>query len=603
MTARSRPASMEVATALARRRTFERLLRCALSERLLDASPPDASDARWPVLASVETPAGALQLQCRAPFLGWRHSRIGPVVIKPAAAARRIEDPIDLLDILRTVYPEGRWDRLRGEIENSIANEALSIAARSEHDGAIAEAARARGYATMIDWVRGSIPESEWSVALERWAAVGHPHHPCTKARIGFTAADSMRYAPEFGARVDISWLALRRDRLVLETASPDLDPQAFLTRAFPAAMKHWRQGLAALDAAPEDYLPVPVHPWQLREIVASQFAAEIARGEILRPDGAETPCLATLSLRTLTPTEPAGSPWLKLPLSIQVTSSRRDLVPGVVAAGPWMTRRIGSILERDETLRGTLAILGEPLGLRFRPAESEDGRAGMLSALLRQPVPDALLPGEIAIPVAALFVSSPVTGKPLFLELADTAGDGIADFFTRYCRIVLTAFLRLSLLFGIALEAHQQNTLVIIDERHALVRILARDFGARVLTSAADPSDPIPADAREMEASDRGALREMVSHAVLESHVRELVALLARHGALHPDECWRMVRTVVEEVFAGLGHGIGVSALNTERAVVLGHPWRVKSLLRMRVAEHSGDSFIDTENPLASAG
>lgn len=596
---------MEAATALARRRSFERLLRCALSERLLDGDAFSCGDTRRSVRASVETPAGTVRLQCRRPFLGWRHGEIGRVVISPpgSRSARRVDDPHDLLAILRSLHPEGRWDRLQEEIENGIVNEALSIAVRSERDGAIAEAARARGFATLIDWIRGSVPVAEWSLVLEQWGAVGHPHHPCAKTRIGFTAEDSLRYAPEFGARIDVPWLAVRRDRLDLETASPDLDPRALLARHFPAAIERWRQAVAGLGAAPGDYLPLPVHPWQWREVVTSRFADEIARGEILWPDGAETACLATLSLRTLAPTEPAGAPWLKLPLSIQVTSSRRELEPGVVAAGPWMTRRIESILERDETLRGTLAVLGEPLGLRVLPADPEDGRAGMLSALLRRPVSDVLRPGEIAIPVAALFVPSPVTGKPLFLELAEAAGSGIVSVFTDYCRLVLTAFLRLSLLFGIALEAHQQNTLLVVDGRHTLVRIVARDFGARVLPSAVDPSDPIPAAAREMEVPDRGALRELVSHAVLESHIRDLVALLARHGALHPERCWRVVRTVIEEVFAGLGDDIDIGTVNSEHAALLGHPWRIKSLLRMRVAEHPGDSFIDTENPLARAG
>ncbi|WP_225769600.1 IucA/IucC family siderophore biosynthesis protein [Inquilinus sp. Marseille-Q2685] len=596
--------SMDAATALARRRSFERLLRCALSERLLDANPPDPGDDRRPARASVETPAGAIRLKCRPPFVGWRHGEIERVTISPPGSrlARRIEDPLDLLEILRGLHPEGRWDRLCEEIENSITNEALSIATRSERNGAIAEAARIRGCATLIDWVRASVPEAEWSVFLEQWSAVGHPHHPCAKTRIGFTAKDSIRYAPEFGAGIDVSWLAVRRDRLVLETASSDLDPWAFLARHFPAAIKRWRLGLGALGAAPEDYLPLPVHPWQWREIVTSRFADEIARGEIIRPEGAETPCLATLSLRTLTPTEPAGAPWLKLPLSIQVTSSRRELVPGVVAAGPWMTRRIEGILARDETLRGALAILGEPVGLRFLSADPEDGRAGMLSALLRRPVSHVLRPGEIAIPVAALFVPSPVTGKPLFIELAEATNGNTLSAFADYCRLALTAFLRLSLLFGIALEAHQQNTLLVVDEHDALRRIVARDFGARVLASA-DPSDPVPAAAREMEVPDRGALRELVSHAVFESHVRELVALLARQGAIRPEGCWRVVRTVIDEVFAGLGHEIDIGTANAERGALLGRPWRAKSLLRMRVAEHPGDSFVDTENPLARAG
>jgi siderophore synthetase component len=599
----ARPLSIEEAAATAGRRTIDRLLRCALSERLFDIERSVSQEAGGAVRHTLETAAGTLQLRCRPPFTGWRHADLdGPLLCACGSDEHPLENPLELIALLRSLHPDGRWDLLRDEIGDSLRNETMSIRARSERDHAIAEAARDSGCPTLPEWIRRSLPATGWTSFLEQWGAVGHPHHPCAKTRIGFTAQDSLRYAPEFGARIDVPWAAVRRDRLAVEAVTPDLDAAAFLAGYFPAAMERWRRAVAASGADPEAYLPLAVHPWQWREVVVSRFAEEIARGDLLKPDGVETGCLAMLSLRTLAPIDPADGPCLKLPLSIQVTSSRRELGPAVVAAGPWMTRRLEATLERDGRLRRSLAVLGEPLGLHIRPAHPGDGRSGMLSVLLRGPVADLLRPGEIAIPVAALFVPSPVSGQPLFLELAAAAGEGVAAFFGDYCDVVLGAFLRLSLLHGIALEAHQQNSLVVVDERQRIARIVARDFGARVLADSIDPSDPVPGAAREMVVADRDALREMVSHAVLESHVRELVALLARHRALPPATSWSRVRTAIEDVLGGLADELDAGTLEDERAALFGRPWRVKSLLRMRIAEDPGDSFIDTRNPFAPA-
>jgi hypothetical protein len=102
------------------------------------------------------------------------------------------------------------------------------------------------------------------------------------------------------------------------------------------------------------------------------------------------------------------------------------------------------------------------------------------------------------------------------------------------------------------------------------------------------------------MDVADRDALREMVSHAVLESHVRELVALLARHRALPPATSWSRVGAAIEHVLGGLADELDAGTLEEERTALFGRPWRVKSLLRMRIAEDQGDSFIETQNPFA---
>src|SRR3546814_7326155 len=57
-------------------------------------------------------------------------------------------------------------------------------------------------------------------------------------------------------------------------------------------------------------------------------------------------------------------------------------------------------------------SILDEIIGLRFAEQRPGRDRASKLGAIIRKGFGEVVAPGEIAVPVAALFVTSPVTGR-----------------------------------------------------------------------------------------------------------------------------------------------------------------------------------------------
>ena len=288
-------------------------------------------------------------------------------------------------------------------------------------------------------------------------AAMPHPAYPTSPCRLGFTDADSLRYAPEYRPEFELNWVAVPRDALVRAgRGDPPWWPQ-------PADL-----GLPASLAETHDLLPV--HPLTARrELIralterglirpaaagrdlAGPARAVVAPGTCLRV----TP---TLSTRTVAVTGQPGR-HLKLPLPTSTLGLRnqRSIVPGTLADGALVRSLVAAAVVSDSRLDALLLA-----------DEGSYTHAGhpYLAYLLRR------LPGGLdqcrIVPVAALLAPDMRPdrgGRPLVIEeLArwSQAGD-LMDLFRRYLRLLFGLHVQLFVRYGIALEAHQQNAALVV--------------------------------------------------------------------------------------------------------------------------------------------
>ncbi|MET7985044.1 IucA/IucC family siderophore biosynthesis protein [Streptomyces sp. NPDC005281] len=238
------------------------------------------------------------------------------------------------------------------------------------------------------------------------------------------------------------------------------------------------RLGLVAVDDAlvtgewPKwlrdgDRVLIPVHPWQAAHVLD----APVQEGFAARP---------LMSLRTLA--VPDG-PHVKTALSARLTSSVRDIsvysvrtADTVSAFMEELTARLDAPLHITRTLGAATA--GSP-DLAAVVRESPDGYAGE---------------GERCVPVAAL----PLTGLP-----------EKASWLAEFTRLALTVGLRL-LELGVALEAHGQNLLVILDRADSPVRLVYRDLADIRVSPArlARHGVPVPELSGRIVTDDETALR-----------------------------------------------------------------------------------------------
>ncbi len=145
----------------------------------------------------------------------------------------------------------------------------------------------------------------------------------------------------------------------------------------------------------------------------------------------------------------------------------------------------------------------------------------------------------------------------------------------------------------GIALEAHGQNLLVVVDARDGRpARIAYRDMGGvrisprRLADAGIDP----PALAGDLITDDPAELRTKFAAAFLSTVVAELITTLGYEYGLEPRALWRIV---ADRVRTSVG--------SADSVVMLGATLPIKAMVAMRLADHPlEDIWTAVANPMA---
>ncbi|MGH8810257.1 MAG: IucA/IucC family C-terminal-domain containing protein, partial [Noviherbaspirillum sp.] len=206
-------------------------------------------------------------------------------------------------------------------------------------------------------------------------------------------------------------------------------------------------------------------------------------------------------------------------------------------------------------------------------------------------------------------FADSPMDGRPIVADLVGLSfgdhPDGAAAFFQRYAATVLTATLSAYLLYGIAFEAHQQNSFIVVNRQYEPTQLLVRDFGdlrvhGPTLRRTGRELQPYRSGHTVFESDE--PVRDKLLHAVMLCHLAEL-ALLLSHTYNQPEaRFWNILRHESEKVFDCLRGATESQRWDTERRALLETDWPAKSFLRMRLSDTSDDVHGSMPNPLKNA-
>ncbi|MER6783869.1 IucA/IucC family protein [Streptomyces sp. NPDC000658] len=323
-------------------------------------------------------------------------------------------------------------------------------------------------------------------LAAEQALLLGHPLHPTPKSREGLSDGEARLYSPESRGSFPLHWLGVAPSALATDSAWTEGG------RPVPAARLTARLAGAELPL-PDGFAALPVHPWQLGEMRRRPEAEALFDAGLLRDLGAHgLPWHPTSSVRTV---HRSGAPaMLKLSLALRITNSRREnlrkeLHRGVEVhrllrsglAERWRAAHPGFDIVRDPAWLAVDGPDGRPLtGLDvmirhnpFTPADDACCLAGLVAprphAREAADTTDASdrTPGAPSAPADA----GPVRRSRLAVIVARLAGRTgrppgavAAEWFLRYLEQVVRPVLWLDGVAGIALEAHQQNTLVLLD-------------------------------------------------------------------------------------------------------------------------------------------
>ncbi|MFC8678447.1 IucA/IucC family protein [Streptomyces griseorubiginosus] len=305
-------------------------------------------------------------------------------------------------------------------------------------------------------------------LAAEQALVLGHPLHPAPKSREGLSEAEAAAYSPELRGSFPLRWLAV--DPSLLATDS------AWTERGRPVPAAHLTQRLAGPDLPlPDGHTALPMHPWQLREVRLRPEAAPLFASGMLRDLGDHgSPWHPTSSVRTV---QRSGAPaMLKLSLGLCITNSRRENLRKELHRGVEVHRLLRAGLSREwQAAHPAFDIVRDPAWLAV---DAPDGTpVPGLDVVLRH---NPFTPSHDVSCVAGLVspgpYADPDTGRTtwrsrlaelvtrLAFRTGRPQGAVAAEWFLRYLEQVVCPVLWFDGEAGIALEAHQQNTLVLLD-------------------------------------------------------------------------------------------------------------------------------------------
>ncbi|HVM01322.1 MAG TPA: IucA/IucC family protein, partial [Acidimicrobiales bacterium] len=303
----------------------------------------------------------------------------------------------------------------------------------------------------------------------------GHPCLVLNKGRLGFSAADAARYAPEAARPLRLRWVAVAAGMARTasttgghgELVASELD--AGTRRRFTARLR--QEGRHAGDR----WVWLPVHPFHWDEAVATLLGGEVAAGRIVPLGEAPDRYLPLQSVRTVTNLDRPERHDVKLPLLVRNTLVWRGLAPGPTEAAPAVTAWLHELLAGDAFLRDEcrMVVLGEVASATVRGHVYEQVPDApyryheLLGALWREPVRRYLAAGERARTMASLLHVG-ADGRPLVAELVARSGLGAEAWLGRLFEAVLPPLLHWLYRYGVAFCPHGENTVVVFDAAEA---------------------------------------------------------------------------------------------------------------------------------------
>ncbi len=508
-------------------------------ERTLSAR--QLADNRWQITMGAET----WQFQATRGIWGWLHidpeslTTVSGNAVDAETALLQLATVLEMSDAQTAEHLEDLYATLRGDIQLLQARETLDADALIHLD------------------------PDELQCLMS-----GHPKFIFNKGRRGWGLDALRQYAPEYRGRFRLHWVAVQRAHLVW-SSDVDCDINTLLASAMDNAERarfdaRWQ----ALDLD-DNWLPVPLHPWQWQQKIAVHFLAQLARGEMVELGEFGDEYLAQQSLRTLTNASRRAPFDIKLPLTIYNTSCYRGIPGKCIAAGPLASRWLQQQFASDATLIHCGAqVLGEPAaGYLSHPGYAALPKAPyryqeMLGVIWRENPSCYLQQGEEAVLMAAL-MESDNAGRPLIDAWIAQSGLTAEAWLEKLFDATVIPFYHLLCRYGVALIAHGQNVTLVMKDAIPQ-RILLKDFQGdmRLVDEDFPQAASLPEQVKsvtarlsadyiihDLQTGNFVTVLRFISRLTLQSGVSEtrfyqiLAEVLRRYMAAHPDLAERFAK------------------------------------------------------------
>lgn len=301
----------------------------------------------------------------------------------------------------------------------------------------------------------------------EQSLIIGHQLHPTPKSRQGIDEDEEAVFAPERKGAFQLHYF-LADNEIVSQGSVLELDA----TRLIKEELKrdHFIPDSFKEKYCEDDGLSlIPVHPLQARKLLGKEeVCQQIQLGKLsyLGPQGRTF--YPTSSVRTVY--HPEAMYMYKFSIPVKITNSLRVNKTKELERGVEVSALLqGGLQEKLETLYPKFRIIQDPAYITLDLGE---GESGFETVIRENPFKDG---NQTRTTLLAALCQDGITGEGSHLTniIKNIAGrEGITlavaseRWFAAYLKVSLHPMCWLYASFGIALEAHQQNSIIKLDQK-----------------------------------------------------------------------------------------------------------------------------------------
>lgn len=540
----------------------------------------------------------------------------GPFYIKDdiTNTITRVHHPNEILECILIEAPDlknAASDQFQQDLINSATNMTFAISYQAlsmQHDSAP---------------LFNIIENSEDSYLRSEQAVIeGHPLHPGAKLRKGLNALQTFLYSSEFNQPIKLK-IVLIHSKLG-RTMSLSKDYDTTVHQLFPELIKQLEN-----EFTPKfnfnDYHIMIVHPWQLDDVLHSDYQAEVDK-ELIIEAKHTLDYYAGLSFRTLVPKYPAMSPHIKLSTNVHITGEIRTLSEQTTHNGPLMTRILNDILEKDVIFKSYAStIIDEVAGIHFYNVQDEADyqteRSEQLGTLFRKNIYQ-MIPQEVTPMIPSSLVAtypfnneSPIVTLIKRYQLAASLSDfesSAKSWIETYSKALLGLVIPLVTKYGIALEAHLQNAIATFRKDGLLDTMYIRDFeGLRIdkaqLNEMGYSTSHFHEKSRILTDSKTSVFNKAF-YSTVQNHLGELILTISKasNDSNLERHMWYIVRDVLDNIFDQLvlsthkSNQVNENRINEIKDTMFAPFIDYKCVTTMRLEDEAHHyTYIKVNNPL----
>lgn len=415
----------------------------------------------------------------------------------------------------------------------------------------------------------------------------GHPTHPLTKTKLPLSMEEVRTYSPEFEKIINLKVMLIHNEYVNVTTI---LDHSQFiLNEVIPEYLDELHTFMNDKERLLKDYKVILVHPWQYEHTIRNKFK-EWLQNHILISTPFHVPSKATSSFRTMSL---INHPYhVKLPVNVQATSAVRTVSPETTIDGP----KLSQALHRELNQYTQLDVVLEPYGL-FAKTDSDDAR--QLACIIRE---KPFIKNDGILLVTGALVNKNVVDNEITVDSYlkwindDINQHTIHQFMRNYTRQLVTPLLALIQDYGIALEAHMQNTLVHLGPKYQ-IQFIVRDLGgSRIdIKTLSQRLKHIEVENKSLLADSIEEVIMKFQHAVVQNQLAELIFHFKKYEFIKEEELFNIIQEEIEVAINDTK-----PHADTLRKVLFGPTITVKALLKMRMKKKVKKYLnISLDNPI----